>query len=280
MYKEIKGAFFSAVLSIILSALFTLALNFMLGNQGEILYSSILVKGKYINNITIKNMQKNEYLNDFNLLIDEEIKIENNTILINGENYIIENNNIKLNKIKPKEVINIYFETDDIINDKSLSLVKSHQRIGIENFNKKENLNIYWFILLACYGLVNFVAYLINNIKANKRYEDYNKTLKQVEKQNDFCEKKVKELLKKESINKTIYVKEMNDMEKELKFYQQIILKSTNEKMTKSELETLISKNLKTFKKNKIKHLSYNDLYQIAYGLVDSFENDNKNKEE
>lgn len=280
MYKEIKGAFFSAILSIILSALFTLALNFMLGNQGEILYSSILVKGKYINNITIKNMQKNEYLNDFNLLIDEEIEIENNTILINGENYIIENNNIKLNKIKPKEVINIYFETDDIINDKSLSLVKSHQRIGIENFNKKENLNIYWFILLACYGLVNFVAYLINNIKANKRYEDYNKTLKQVEKQNDFCEKKVKELLKKESINKTIYVKEMNDMEKELKFYQQIILKSTNEKMTKSELETLISKNLKTFKKNKIKHLSYNDLYQIAYGLVDSFENDNKNKEE
>lgn len=280
MSKEIKGALLSAVISIILPAIITLIMTFIWGNQGEIIYSSILVKDKYVNNITVKNMQKNEYLNNFNLLINEEIEIKDNTIFINGENYTIEKNTIELKKIKPTEVINISFETNNVINDKSLFVIKSQKRIGIENFNKKENLNVYWFILLACYGFINFIAYLINNIKANKRYDNYNKTLEHVEKQNDICEKRIKELLRKENINKTIYVKEMNDMEKELKFYQQIILKSINEKMTKSELDALISKNLKTFNKNKIKHLSYNDLYKIVYGLVETFENDNKNKEE
>ena len=72
MTKEIKSAFFSAALSIILSALATFVITFVLGNQGEILYSSILVKEKYINNITIKNMQSNEYLKSFNLLLDEK----------------------------------------------------------------------------------------------------------------------------------------------------------------------------------------------------------------
>lgn len=280
MTKEIKSAFFSAALSIILSALATFVITFVLGNQGEILYSSILVKEKYINNITIKNMQSNEYLKSFNLLLDEKIKVKDNTIYINGEHYLVENNNIELDKLKPKEVINISFETNEAINDKNLLIAKSQQRIGIESFNQKENLNIYWFILLICYGFVNFIAYLVNNIKENKRYDTYHKTLEEVKKKSDFCEKRAEELLKKENINKTIYIKEMNDMEKELKFYQQIILKSTNEKMTKSELETLISKSLKTFNKTKIKHLSYNDLYKIVYGLVEMFENDNKNKEE
>lgn len=280
MTKEIKSAFFSAALSIILSALATFVITFVLGNQGEILYSSILVKEKYINNITIKNMQSNEYLKSFNLLLDEKIKVKDNTIYINGEHYLVENNNIELDKLKPKEVINISFETNEAINDKNLLIAKSQQRIGIESFNQKENLNIYWFILLICYGFVNFIAYLVNNIKENKRYDTYHKTLEEVKKKSDFCEKRAEELLKKENINKTIYIKEMSDMEKELKFYQQIILKSTNEKMTKSELETLISKSLKTFNKTKIKHLSYNDLYKIVYGLVEMFENDNKNKEE
>ena len=210
----------------------------------------------------------------------KKIKVKDNTIYINGEHYLVENNNIELDKLKPKEVINISFETNEAINDKNLLIAKSQQRIGIESFNQKENLNIYWFILLICYGFVNFIAYLVNNIKENKRYDTYHKTLEEVKKKSDFCEKRAEELLKKENINKTIYIKEMNDMEKELKFYQQIILKSTNEKMTKSELETLISKSLKTFNKTKIKHLSYNDLYKIVYGLVEMFENDNKNKEE
>ena len=182
MTKEIKSAFFSAALSIILSALATFVITFVLGNQGEILYSSILVKEKYINNITIKNMQSNEYLKSFNLLLDEKIKVKDNTIYINGEHYLVENNNIELDKLKPKEVINISFETNEAINDKNLLIAKSQQRIGIESFNQKENLNIYWFILLICYGFVNFIAYLVNNIKENKRYDTYHKTLEEVKK--------------------------------------------------------------------------------------------------
>ena len=280
MSKEIKGALLSAIISIILPAILTLIMTFIWGNQGEIIYSSILVKDKYVNNITVKNMQKNEYLNSFNLLINEEIKIKDNTIFINGENYTIEKNNIELKKIKPTEVINISFETNNVINDKSLFLIKSKQRIGIENFNKKENLNIYWFILLGFYCLVNFVIYLIINMKSKKRYDDYNKKLEKVEKKSELCENKMKDIMKKENINRTIFVKEMNDMENELKFYQQIILKCVNKEMTKKELETLISKNLKTFNKKKIKHLSYSDLYQIVYGLAETVDTNNKNKEE
>lgn len=276
MHKEIKGALLSTIISILLPAIFTLVMTFVLGNQGEIIYSSILIEDKYINNITIKNMQKNEYLNNLSILINEEVDVKDNIVFVNGKNNKIEKNSIELKKIKPKEVVNISFETDKKIDAENLFLIKSKQKIGVENFNKKENLNIYLFILLGFYCVVNFIIYLIGNIKENKRYENYNKKLEKAEKSSESCEKEIKELIKKENVNRTIFVKEMNDMEKELKFYQQIILKCVNKEMTKSELENLISKNLKTFNKKKIKHLSYNDLYQMVCGLAETVDTNNK----
>lgn len=279
MYKEIKDALLSTIISILFTAIFSLVMTFILGNQGEIIYCSVLSNDKYVNNIIIKNMQKNEYLNDLSILINEEIEIKDNVIFVNGVESKIEKNNIELNRIKPKEIISISFETDNIINDKNLFLIKSQQKIGIENFNKKENLNIYWFVLMGFYGLVNFIIYLIDNIKSNKRYENYNKKLEAAEKSNASCENTINELIKKENVNRVIFVKEMNDMEKELKFYQQIILKCVNKGMTKNELETVISKNLKTFNKKKIKHLSYNDLYKMVSELAETFDTNNKEKE-
>ena len=171
MYKEIKDALLSTIISILFTAIFSLVMTFILGNQGEIIYCSVLSNDKYVNNIIIKNMQKNEYLNDLSILINEEIEIKDNVIFVNGVESKIEKNNIELNRIKPKEIISISFETDNIINDKNLFLIKSQQKIGIENFNKKENLNIYWFVLMGFYGLVNFIIYLLDNIKSNKRYK-------------------------------------------------------------------------------------------------------------
>lgn len=59
----------------------------------------------------------------------------------------------------------------------------------------------------------------------------------------------------------------MNDMEKELKFYQQIILKHTNNSIKKEKLEEIISKELKTFTKKKFKHLNHEDVYKIVKEL-------------
>lgn len=276
MYKEIKGALLSAIVSISLTVVFTFLMTFIWGNQGEIIYSSVLSNDKYVNNITIKNMQKNEYLNKFNILIDGEIEIKDDMIFVNGIDKKIEKNNIEIEKVKPKEVISISFETDNIIDEEGLFLIKSQQRIGIENFNDKKNLNIYWFILLGFYFVVNFVFYLLGDVKTNKRYDEYKKALEKAEKSNESCENTIKELIKKESVNKIIFVKEMNDMEKELKFYQQIILKCINKEMTKDELESLISKSLKTFKKKKIKHLSYNDLYHLVGELSETVDTNNR----
>ena len=189
MHKEIKGALLSTIISILLPAIFTLVMTFVLGNQGEIIYSSILIEDKYINNITIKNMQKNEYLNNLSILINEEVDVKDNIVFVNGKNNKIEKNSIELKKIKPKEVVNISFETDKKIDAENLFLIKSKQKIGVENFNKKENLNIYLFILLGFYCVVNFIIYLIGNIKENKRYENYNKKLEKAEKSSESCEK-------------------------------------------------------------------------------------------
>ena len=60
-----------------------------------------------------------------------------------------------------------------------------------------------------------------------------------------------------------MYIKEMNNMEKELKFYQQILLKLTNNSITKAELDKTLSKELKTFTKKKTKYLDYGELYEI-----------------
>lgn len=96
---------------------------------------------------------------------------------------------------------------------------------------------------------------------------EVNEQVEETKKKSEACEEKMNRLLKEEKVNKTVYLKEMNDMEKEVKFYQQIILKCVNKGLSKSELESLISKELKTFTRKKMKHLSYNDIYKIVNEL-------------
>ena len=114
-----------------------------------------------------------------------------------------------------------------------------------------------------------------SNYEAKKTFANKKQVIKQKTPRKLFMATQ-SEVQKKENVNRTIFVKEMNDMEKELKFYQQIILKCVNKEITRDELETLISKNLKTFKKKKLKHLSYDDLYQMVCGLAETVDTNNK----
>lgn len=269
MFKEIKGSLIAAIISFILTIILTFLMNFILGNQGEIVYSSILKDGQYINTIMVKNMQNHEYLNNINFVMDSEIDILNNIVFINGKENKIDNNTIILNDVNPSESLIITFKTTEIINNKNLFLVKNNQRIEIENFNEKENNNIYFILLVGFYCLINFILSIKNDLKAKKRNDETNKKLDEAQKQSEICEEKIDKLIKEEKVNKSVYLKEMNDMEKEIEFYQQIILKCANKEISKVELEKIISKELKTFTRKKMKYLSYSDIYKIVNELSD-----------
>ena len=61
----------------------------------------------------------------------------------------------------------------------------------------------------------------------------------------------------------------MTDKERELKFYQQLLLNQTGNSMTREELEEFISKNLKTFNRKKIKYMDYEDLLKIVDNIIE-----------
>ena len=50
---------------------------------------------------------------------------------------------------------------------------------------------------------------------------------------------------------------------------ENLIINICSEKITKEELENLISRKLKTFTKKHVKHLSYEDVYNIILTAVD-----------
>ena len=267
MLKEIKGSLIAAIISFVLTIILTFFMNFILGSQGEIIYSSILKDEQYINIIMVKNMQKNEYLKNVNFVIDSETDVLNNIVFINGKENKIDNNIIELNDINPNKTLIITFETTELVSNKNLFLVKNDQRIEIENFNEKKNNNIYFILLIGFYCLVNFLLSIKNDLKAKKRDDETNKQLEEAQKKSEICDEKIDKLIKEERVNQTVYLKEMNDMEKEVKFYQQIILKCVNKEISRVELEKIISKELKTFTRKKMKHLSYNDVYKIVNEL-------------
>lgn len=269
MFNQIKDSLISAIITAIITLISTVIISFLNGNQGELVFSSTLNNGRYINTFMFKNMQRSEYLKEINLLIDSDINIFDNIIYINGVKQQISDNKIVLDNIKPEKTISFVFYTDEIVDDNKMFLVKNKQKIELQNFNKRKNLNGYVLLIVAIYCLINFVLSAKSEIKIKKIRDEIKQNLKNTTNKLDITEEKIYKLNRNIDIHKTIFLKEMDEMERELNFYQKLLLKNTDKSITKEELEKMISKELKTFSKKKFKRLSYEDVYSVVKTLME-----------
>lgn len=262
MWKEIRSSFFGALITAVITMCITLGVNYFSSPNAKVLiaYSSI-EDGNYINSILVKNINKDEYLNEFDIIVDSKINIYD--VTVNNNKFSFENNTIRINSINPNDVVVLTLKTSKEIKKDYLTIAKNNQKFEIDYFNNYKNLSFYTIILVFVYAILNFLFSLrhdISNAKIKKENDEKNKEIKATLDKNEEIIQKIE---KKADAFKSLYIKEMDGMERELQFYQKLLTKACNEKITKDELEKLISKELKTFSKKKFKHLNYGDVYRI-----------------
>lgn len=267
MKKEILSAFISAIATMILTIVSQFLGIYFWGDQATIeLVSSEYSKDEFTSVLAIKNMMKDEYLEEISIEIDKDIRV--NTVIKDGKK--IDNLNVlKIDKISPSKLSTILIQSDKKISKEKISIIKNHQRISIEYFNNIKNFKSVYLVLVLIYFIINMFIYTITSIKTKKTRDNINELYDKATKKSDDIEKKLIKIEKAEIYRKKIYLKEMTDREKELKFYQQLLLKQTGNSMTKEELEEFISKNLKTFNKKKIKYIDYEDILKIVGNIIE-----------
>lgn len=265
--KEIISAFISAIVTMIITIVFQFFGIFFWGDQATIeLVSSDYSNNEFTNVLAIKNMMRDEYLKEFVIEIDKNINV--NSVIKDGKE--IDNlNAIKINKISPSKLNVIIIKSDKKINKKNISIIKNHQRISIEYFNNNKNFKVSYLILVFCYFVINMFIYLITSLKTKRTHDSINEMYDKAIKKADDIEKKFIKIEKEKVYRTKIYLKEMTDRERELKFYQKLLLNQTGNSMTREELEEFISKNLKTFNKKSIKYFDYEDLLKIVDSIVE-----------
>lgn len=267
MKKELLSAFISAVVTMILTIIFQFLGIFFWGDQATIeLVSSDYSNNEFTNVLAVKNMMKDEYLKEIVIEIDKTISV--NSVIKDG----IETddlNVLKISKISPSKLSIIIINSDKKITNKNISIIKNHQRVSSENFNNNKNFKVSYLILVLCYFVINMFLCFLASLKTKKSHDSINEMYDKANKKADNIEKKLIKIEKEQAYRTKIYLKEMTDRERELKFYQQLLLNQTGNSMTGEELEEFISKNLKTFSKKKIKYLDYEDLLKIVDNIVE-----------
>lgn len=146
---------------------------------------------------------------------------------------------------------------------------KNGQKFDLNYFNEYTNIYLYTIVMIIIYAIINFLISLKQDIANARIMKDNNERKNKIEELLQKNEEYLQKIVKKSNAQKTLYIKEMSDMERELNFYKNIIINICSEKITKEELENLISRKLKTFTKKHVKHLSYEDVYNIILTAVD-----------
>lgn len=261
MKKEIKSAIISATVTIIITFLSQYVGIILWGDHAKIeLISSDYSNSEYLNVIAVKNIKKEEYLSKISIEIDNNIKI--NDININNDNYKV-NNIIDINKISPNKVSMIIINSNKKITKNDITIIKNNHRVSLEYFNNITNYNPIYMLLLFFYFIADFIVNLIINRRSYKQQEKIQDMYIEAKNTTDKIEKSINKFEKKDISRNKLFLKEMNDKDREIKFYQQLLLKNTGQNMSKEELEQFIMKNLKSFNKRKIKYFDYNDILKI-----------------
>ena len=94
--------------------------------------------------------------------------------------------------------------------------------------------------------------------------EENNKTLEKLAK----IEKDLETNNRKLAIRHTIYVKELNQLEKENQFLKEMLLKKFDEKISEERLEELLIKEMKRLSKKNIRYLTYEDVYNLIEATI------------
>lgn len=267
MKKEIMSAFTSAIVTMILTIVFQYLGIVFWGDQATIeLISSNYSNNEFANVLAVKNMMKDEYLKELFIEIDKDINV--NSVIKDGKE-IDDLNVLEIKKISPSKISMIIINSDKKITNKDISIVKNHQRVSIEYFNNNKNFKVIYLILIFIYFVINMFIYIITSIKTKKSHDNINEMYDIAIKKSDNIEKQFIKIEKEKIYHKKLYLKEMTDKERELKFYQQLLLNQTGNSMTREELEEFISKNLKTFNRKKIKYMDYEDLLKIVDNIIE-----------
>ena len=283
---EKNKEYFLTIIEAVITIIVTLATLYLTNGEGTIYYSTnILSNGKCQTGIIIKNNRKNMALEGVEIILDKRIKIDN--IYIDEEKNNNVENIIKIDKMNPKEIKNITIISNNPIDKTNLIVNKNHQQIGIEYINESSTIIktiIFLIIQIIIYALINIGLLKHLNKQDSKRIEKekekYDKAIdrckeleEKVEEVNGRFTKKIKETERRYETKTIIYINELADMEKEIAFYQKLLLNNCKE-ITKEELEKKISSELKTFHSKKIKNLSYNELCKLIENMNLSKEND------
>ena len=260
MKNEYKSLIIGAILPLILSLLWQVLFVYFFCAEGKIqIVNTVLENKNYQTIISIRNMKKDEYLKNIEFILDDNIEIidvEKNGETIKGK--------IIFQEISPNSISTLIINSKQKLTEDDITIIKNGSRITVEYFNKTTNYKIIYLVIAITYFVINLAMSIWLDSKNKKTRDEIKKENEKIKNKADECENKLHQLLKEERANKTVYLKEMNDMEKEVKFYQQIILKCINKGMGKEDLEKLISKELKTFTRKKMKYLSYDDIYKIV----------------
>ena len=268
MKKEIILAIISSIITVFITIIFQYIGILIWGEHAKIeLISSEFNNSEYVNVLAIKNIKDEEYLKNVSIEIDNNIKI--NSVKTNNINHI--DNKFVVNSLSPNKVSMIVFTSSEKITNKNVSIIKNKQKISMEYFNDATNYRPMYLILIIFFFVVDFIVNLIINNMNRKEQKNIMNMYNEAKNKTEKIEKHIEKFEKKDISRNKLFLKEISDKEKEIKFYQQLLLKNTGNNMSKEELEEFIIKNLKSFNKRKIKYIDYNDILQIISDI--SYEN-------
>lgn len=272
MIKEIKNGIVTAIMTFFITIVLQYLVVYFFADDGKMqLTCNKINDNNYQTIIAIKNMSSDEYLKNVEIKFKDNIEI----IAVEQDGKLTGNNeNIVLKKLTPKAVSIIKINSKQSITDNDIIIIKNGSNITLSIFNDESNYKLIYLILVVTYAIINFAIGLYFDYK---NYEHYNNAKKSTEAENEKlnikCNDAIKRMNKiedklekteKESlIEHTIYLKELNQLEKENNFLKDILLKNIDNKITKEELEKLLIENMKRISKDKISYLTYDDVYNM-----------------
>lgn len=277
MKEIIKHSLVGAILTFVVTAILQYFILFIGGDDGKImLVNNELNDDTYQTIVALKNMSSDEYLRNVEIKVNDDIEI----LSVNLDGREIEiNSKIIFDDINPDSISAVQIISEQYIDKDDLIIIKNESAISIEEFNKTENYKLRYLIIVFLYAIVNFVIGIWFEVKSFKEYaktkseitkeydemrEENNKTLMRISE----IEKDLEVSNRKLAIKHTIYIKELNQLEKENQFLKDMLLKKFDGILSEDKLEELLIKEMKRLSKKNIHYLTYDDVYNLIEATI------------
>ncbi len=268
MLKEIIKSIIAAVFTVIVTILVSYLISYINSPDAKVTigYSNI-ENNKYMNLILVKNVKKDEYLKKFDIIIDNNIKISD--IRVNDKQLDTNNNTIHIDSIDPTGSSIITLNSSSKLRKNNIIFAKNNQKFKIEYANSFKNITVYTILLILSYAIINFLLSVRQDIRYDKIKCEREKRMDEIEQNLRKTNNTLEKVEKKSNAYKVLYLKEISDMEKELQFYRGLISETYGKKISREELENIISKQLKLASKIKDRNLYFDDVFEAMINVID-----------